>query len=81
LTPQGSFLTIEPGLAQKILARVKEGLEEAMSRGHQPVLIVSHQTRRFVRKLTERVFPAVAILSHNEISSNARVQTLKVVRL
>ena len=80
-TPQGSFLTIEPGLAQKILARVKEGLEEAMSRGHQPVLIVSHQTRRFVRKLTERVFPAVAILSHNEISSNARVQTLKVVRL
>ncbi|HEY4707163.1 MAG TPA: flagellar biosynthesis protein FlhA [Thermodesulfobacteriota bacterium] len=80
-TPQGSFLTIEPGLAQKILSRVKEGLEEAMSRGHQPVLIVSHQTRRFVRKLTERVFPAVAILSHNEISSNARVQTLKVVRL
>ncbi len=80
-TPQGSFLTIEPGLAQKILSRVKEGLEEAMSRGHQPVLIVSHQTRRFVRKLTERVFPAVAILSHNEISNNARVQTLKVVRL
>lgn len=80
-TPQGSFLTIEPGLAQKILSRVKEGLEEAMSRGHQPVLIVSHQTRRFVRKLTERVFPAIAILSHNEIANNARVQTLKVVRL
>ncbi|HBG46122.1 MAG TPA: flagellar biosynthesis protein FlhA [Deltaproteobacteria bacterium] len=80
-TPQGSFLTIEPGLAQRILGKVKEGLEEAMSKGHQPVLLVSHQTRRFVRRLTERVFPAVTILSHNEISSNARVQTLKVVRL
>ncbi len=80
-TPQGSFLTIEPGLAQRILSRLKEGLEETMSKGHQPVLLVSHQTRRFVRRLTERVFPAVAILSHNEIAGNARVQTLKVVRL
>lgn len=80
-TPQGSFLTIEPGLAQRILSRLKEGLEETMSKGHQPVLLVSHQTRRFVRRLTERVFPAIAILSHNEIAGNARVQTLKVVRL
>ncbi|MCL4872461.1 flagellar biosynthesis protein FlhA [bacterium] len=80
-TPQGSFLTIEPGLAQRILSRLKEGLEETMSKGHQPVLLVSHQTRRFVRRLTERVFPAVSILSHNEIAGNARVQTLKVVRL
>ncbi|MBZ0219280.1 MAG: flagellar biosynthesis protein FlhA, partial [Candidatus Methylomirabilis sp.] len=80
-TPQGSFLTIEPGLAQRILSRLKEGLEETMSKGHQPVLLVSHQTRRFVRRLTERVFPAVAILSHNEIAGNAKVQTLKVVRL
>ncbi len=80
-TPQGSFLSIEPGMAQKILMRLKESLEEVISKGHQPVLLVSHQTRRFVRKLTERAFPGIPVLSHNEISQNIRVQTLKVVRL
>ena len=80
-TPQGSFMTIEPAAAQKILGKVKDALEEAMSKGYQPVLLVSHQTRRFVRRLTERSFPATAVLSHSEISTGARVQTLKVVRL
>jgi len=80
-TPQGSFMSIEPGAAQKILGKVREALEESMSKGYQPVLLVSHQTRRFVRKLTERSFPATPVLSHGEISTNARIQTLKVVRL
>ncbi len=80
-TPQGSFLSIEPGVAHKIVSRIKETLEELVARGHQPVLLVSHQTRRFVRRLTERAFPAIPVLSHNEISSNAKVQTLRMVRL
>ncbi|MBI5643110.1 MAG: flagellar biosynthesis protein FlhA [Deltaproteobacteria bacterium] len=80
-TPQGAFLSIEPSTAQRILTKVKESLEEVMAKGHQPVLLASHQTRRFVRKLTERSFPAISVLSHNEISNNVRVQTLKVVRL
>ncbi len=80
-TPQGSFLSIEPGLAHKIVSRIKETLEELVARGHQPVLLVSHQTRRFVRRLTERAFPAIPVLSHNEISNNAKVQTLRMVRL
>lgn len=80
-TPQGAYLTIEPTTAQRILARLKETLEEMLGKGHQPVLLVSHQTRRFVRKLTERAFPAIPVLSHNEISTNVKVQTLKVVRL
>ncbi|MEK6758484.1 MAG: flagellar biosynthesis protein FlhA [Deltaproteobacteria bacterium] len=80
-TPQGSFLSIEPGLANKIVSRIKETLEELVARGHQPVLLVSHQTRRFVRRLTERAFPAIPVLSHNEISNNAKVQTLRMVRL
>ncbi len=80
-TPQGSFMSLEPNMAQKILLKLKENLEEVIAKGHQPVLLVSHQTRRFVRKLTERAFPGIPVLSHNEISQNVKVQTLKVVRL
>ena len=80
-TPQGSFMSLEPNMAQKILLKLKENLEEVIAKGHQPVLLVSHQTRRFVRKLTERAFPGIPVLSHNEISQNVKVQTIKVVRL
>jgi len=80
-TPQGSFMSIEPGLAQRILGKIRETVEEVISRGHQPVLLASHQTRRFVRRLTERSFPTVPVISHNEVSNNVKVQTLKVVRL
>jgi flagellar biosynthesis protein FlhA len=80
-TPQGSFLSIEPNLAQRIIGKIKETVEDVISRGHQPVLLASHQTRRFVRKLTERSFPMVPVISHNEVSNNVKVQTLKVVRL
>ncbi|MEK6531048.1 MAG: flagellar biosynthesis protein FlhA [Deltaproteobacteria bacterium] len=80
-TPQGSFISIEPAVAQRIIARLKEGFEDVVAKGHQPLLLVSHQTRRFVRRLTERAFPTVAVLSHNEVASNIRVQTLKMVKM
>ncbi len=63
------------------LHEIKEGLEELMSRGHQPVVLASHQTRRFIRKLLERNFPTIGVLSHGEIATTVRVDTLKVVRL
>ncbi len=80
-TPQGSFISIEPAVAQRILTRLKDGFEEIVAKGHQPLLLVSHQTRRFFRKITERAFPAVPVLSHNEVAANVRVQTLKMVKM
>ncbi|MCR4287397.1 MAG: flagellar biosynthesis protein FlhA [Deltaproteobacteria bacterium] len=80
-TPQGSYLSLEPNTAQRILLRIKEALEDVMSKGHQPVLLVSGATRRFVRKLTERPFPAIPVIAHSEIAGNVKVQTLKVVKL
>ena len=72
---------MEPNTAQRILLRIKEALEDVMSKGHQPVLLVSGATRRFVRKLTERPFPAIPVIAHSEIAGNVKVQTLKVVKL
>jgi flagellar biosynthesis protein FlhA len=80
-TPQGAFMTIEPSVAQSIIQRIKDALEEMLGKGHQPVLLASHQTRRFVKKLIERTFPTIDVISHNEIARNVRVETLKVVRL
>ncbi len=80
-TPQGIYLTIEPGLARGIMEKIEESLKDVMAMGYRPVLLTSKDIRRFLRQLTERSFPSIPVLSHNELAKDSRVQTLKVVRL
>lgn len=80
-TPQGLYLTIEPGIARGIMANIEESLKEVMGMGYRPVLLTSKNIRRFLRQLTERSFPSIPVLSHVELAKEAKVQTLKVVRL
>ncbi len=80
-TQQGVFFAIDPTFAHSLLTMIGDALEEAVSTGVQPVILVSQETRRFVRKLVEKSYPAISVLSHNEIADNINVQTLKVVRV
>ena len=80
-TPEGSLLTMEPAAAERILAGLGDTIDEAASRGIEPVILASSRTRRFVRRLTERTMPSVPVLAHSEIAENVRVETLKVVGL
>jgi len=80
-TKQGVFFAIDPTFAHSLLTMIGDALEEAVSTGVQPVILVSQETRRFVRKLVEKSYPAISVLSHNEIADNINVQTLKVVRV
>ena len=78
--PQGVYVSIEPNTANRIMSGVKDAVEDAFAKGYQPVLLVSNQTRRFVRRILERSFPTLSVMSHNEVADNIKVQTLKVVR-
>ena len=76
---QESFLAIEPAIAQKILSEIRQGMEKFNQMGTSPVLIASPSIRRHVKKLTERFMPNLAVLSHNEIPPNIKIQSLGVV--
>jgi len=76
---QESFLAIEPAIAQKILAEIRNGMEKFNQMGTSPVLIASPSIRRHVKKLTERFMPNLAVISHNEIPPNIKIQSLGVV--
>ncbi len=78
---QGSYLAIEPSIAQQIIASVRSMSERFGSSGAQPVLLASPSIRRHVRKLIERFVPHMAVLSHNEIPQNVKIQSLGVVSL
>ncbi|MDD2854014.1 MAG: flagellar biosynthesis protein FlhA [Desulfuromonadaceae bacterium] len=76
---QGNYLAIEPAVAQQIIASVRMMSERFGSSGAQPVLLASPSIRRHVRKLNERFVPHMAVLSHNEIPQNIKIQSLGVV--
>ncbi len=76
---QGGFLAIEPGVAQRILQNIRLGMDKFNQTGSPPVLLASPSVRRHVKKLTERFLPSLAVLSHNEIPSNIKIQSIGVV--
>jgi len=78
---QGSYLAIEPAIAQQIISSVRSMSERFGPSGSQPLLLASPSIRRHVRKLIERFVPHMAVLSHNEIPQNVKIQSLGVVSL
>jgi flagellar biosynthesis protein FlhA len=76
---QESFLAIEPSTAQRIITDIRNGMERFNQTGTSPVLIASPSIRRHVKKLTERFIPGLAVISHNEIPPNVKIQSLGVV--
>ncbi len=77
---RGSFLALDPKTTQKILDSLST-LITAMKSGQPPVLLVLPQIRPHVRRLTERYFPNLAVLSHNEITSQVRIQSIGTVTI
>ena len=76
----GSYLAIDPAIAQQILDSVGQAIP-LFEGGSQPTLLAAPQIRPHVRSLTERYYPALTILSHNEISPNLKVRSLGTVTL
>jgi flagellar biosynthesis protein FlhA len=79
-TETTSYLALEPTVAEKIIVQLKNSVEAITPMLETPpVLLASPMIRMYVRKLTERFMPDLAILSHNEILPTVQVKTLKVV--
>jgi flagellar biosynthesis protein FlhA len=75
---QGSYLAIDPKTAQVILDSIGEAIG-LFDGGRRPTLLAAPQIRPHVRSLIERYFPALVVISHNEIAQNLKVKSLGTV--
>ncbi len=78
---QGAFLNLEPNLAQRILASTRELVEKVSGEGYQPIIICAPLVRRHFRRLMERFMPHVMVLSHNELTTQTKLQSLGTVEI
>ena len=69
-------LAMAPDKVQNFLTSSKDIIEKQLMQGIQPVILTSPSIRPFVRKLTERTMPSIAIMSQAELSPKAKIKTV-----
>ncbi|MDI3537979.1 MAG: flagellar biosynthesis protein FlhA [Bacillota bacterium] len=79
-TEQGTYLALDPVLAERILANLKVHLQH-LQPGQQPVVLCSPLVRFYFKRLTERVFPRLAVISYNELDPSLQVEVVGRVGL
>ncbi|MBW2518135.1 MAG: flagellar biosynthesis protein FlhA [Deltaproteobacteria bacterium] len=80
-TEHGTFLSLDPPIAQQMMNNLAASLEKLSSLDYQPVVMCSSQIRQHVKRLVDRFMPRVTVLSYDEILSNVEIQSLDVLEL
>ncbi|MDR1064948.1 MAG: flagellar biosynthesis protein FlhA [Oscillospiraceae bacterium] len=80
-SPQGAYLSLEPGTIRTIFERMKACVETARERGKTPVILVTPLARRQVRKITEQLSADLNVLSYSELDPGVEVRSEGVVKL
>ncbi len=78
-TEQGVQLVMDPQSASKMISSIASKIENHPEIAGQPILLTSPTVRRHIFKLVSRFIPQLIVLSHNEISADARVQSVATV--
>ncbi len=71
----GSFLTLPPKTAQKLVQRIAAEVRRLAALGHSAVILSAPQVRLQVKRLADSVQAGVAVLSFNEIARDAKVES------
>lgn len=77
----GSFLALDPELAQKFVDKIMTVMRESMSMSYEAVILSSSNTRMHIRKLIENLLPTVPVLSYKEIPFGIQIETVGIINV
>ncbi|RIL07268.1 MAG: flagellar biosynthesis protein FlhA [Proteobacteria bacterium] len=78
---EGSFLALEPNVAQMLITRLNRIAEKFAEIGSTPLVLVPSHLRAALANFADRFVPGVQVISHQEIAPNTRVQSLGVISI
>lgn len=82
VSPDGQNLTLDPDFTRMLLDTLNSELEKAISStGNQPVILCSSPIRLAFRRLIERTYSQITVMSYNEITSNIKARSVGVVKV
>lgn len=80
-TSAGSYLALDPAVTQAFLQQVRQTVGDLSGMQSKPVLIVSMDIRRYVRKLIESDYYGLPVLSYQELTQQINIQPLGRIAL
>ncbi len=80
-TEHESFVSPDPGMVKKLIGSLQDMIASFTSKGLQPIVLCSPNTRIHMRKILERFFPNIIVISHNEITRDTNIKSLGMVEL
>ncbi len=80
-TDGGNYLALEPRYAQAIATELSDISERVSLLGLQPAILTPPIIRLYLRRLIERNFPSIPVLSYNEIPQNINIEVVGTVNI
>ncbi|MFZ5943690.1 MAG: flagellar biosynthesis protein FlhA [Bacillota bacterium] len=80
-TEQGNYLAIDPLKGQQILKSLAKAYEHSSLMGYQTVVLCPPVVRIYFRRLIERNYPGIPVLSYNEIPTNVEIEAVGAVNI
>lgn len=80
-TSAGAFLSLDPSTSQRILSAVEGAVGNFRDSAQKPVLMVSMDIRRYVRRLIEPKFYELPVMAYQEVTPEISVQPLARIRI
>jgi flagellar biosynthesis protein FlhA len=75
-TEQGSYLSTDPATVEAVVTSVKKEIVKCGQTNLQPLILTTPVLRRHLRKLVESVAATAMVISHAEIFTNIRIQSI-----
>lgn len=80
-TEEGAFLALEPTHAQQFINRLSTASMKFIEQGQTPLILAPNHLRSALFHFVERFVPGYAVISHQEIAPNTKVQSMGVIAL
>ena len=81
VNPDGESLTLNANFVKSLMDSLNAEFERAINQtGNQPIILCSSPIRLIFRKLIERTYPQITIMSYNEITNNTKAKSVGIIR-
>ena len=77
----GSFLAVDPEIAEHLALQAARLCEESEQRGDSPVLVCAAALRPSIRRLVQTAAPRMAVLSYAELGPQLQIETVGVINV
>ena len=82
ISADGQNLTLDPVFTTGLIDGLNKEIEKVIKNsGNQPVVLCSGPIRLAFRRLIERTFPQISVMSYNEISTTTSAKSVGIVRV